>query len=210
MVIKQKKEERLLKVSCDEIGIGKASQIIENGGIVVFPTDTVYGIGCNPYNIESVRKVYKIKSRDFAKPFPVLVSSKETASQIVEFDEISKKLVEKFWPGQLTIILKLTDMKLKESLNLTTNKIALRVPNHKCTLQLLGKCRYLIGTSANVSGQPSFFDPQECIKNIENYDIFVDGGTITSKGESTIIEMQNEEIKIIREGSLSKEEILKA
>ncbi|MHA7734074.1 L-threonylcarbamoyladenylate synthase [Nitrosopumilus sp. S6] len=196
-----------MKVNCDSEGIQKASQIIEDGGIVVFPTDTVYGIGCNPYNKESAKKVYEIKSRDFAKPFPVLVYSKEIANQIVEFDEISKKLVEKFWPGQLTIILKLKDMKLKESLNLT-DKIALRVPNHKCTLQLLEKCKYLVGTSANVSGQPSFFDPQECIKNVENYDVFVDGGTITSKGESTIVKIENEDIKIIREGSLSREEIL--
>ncbi|QDI89258.1 threonylcarbamoyl-AMP synthase [Candidatus Nitrosopumilus sp. SW] len=207
MVIKQKKEDKVLKVNCDSEGIQKASQIIENGGIVVFPTDTVYGIGCNPYNKESAKKVYEIKSRDFSKPFPVLVYSKEIANQIAEFDEISKKLAEKFWPGQLTIILKLKDAKLKESLNLT-DKIALRVPNHKCTLQLLEKCKYLVGTSANVSGQPSFFDPQECIKNVENYDVFVDGGTITSKGESTIIEIENEKIKIIREGSLSKEEIL--
>ncbi|KAF6245648.1 L-threonylcarbamoyladenylate synthase [Nitrosopumilus sp. b2] len=196
-----------MKVNCNKEGIGKASEIIEKGGIAVFPTDTVYGIGCNPYDKKAVKKVYEIKSRDFAKPFPVLVFSKEIASQIADFDDKSKKIVEEFWPGQLTIILKLTDMKLKESLNLA-DKIALRVPNHKCTLELLEKCKYLIGTSANVSGQPSFFDSQECIKNVENYDVFVDGGTITSKGESTIIEIEDGQIKIIREGSLSKEEIL--
>ncbi|KFM19658.1 tRNA threonylcarbamoyladenosine biosynthesis protein RimN [Marine Group I thaumarchaeote SCGC AAA799-P11] len=206
MVIKQKKYYKSLKVNCDNEGIAKASQIIEQGGIVVFPTDTVYGIGCNPYNKESAKKVYEIKSRDFSKPFPVLVYSKEIAKQIAEFDEISEKLAEKFWPGQLTILLKLKDMKLKESLNIT-DKIALRVPNHKCTLQILEKCKYLVGTSANVSGQSSFFDPQECIKNVENYDVFVDGGTITSKGESTIVEIEDGKVKIIREGSLSKEEI---
>lgn len=197
-----------MKVNCDKEGIEKASKVIENGGIVVFPTDTVYGIGCNPYNKESAKKVYEIKSRDFSKPFPVLVYSKEIASQIAEFDEISEKLVEEFWPGQLTILLKLKDEKLKESLNLS-DKIALRVPNHKCTLALLEECHCLIGTSANVSGQPSFFDPQECIKSVENYDVFVDGGTITSKGESTIVTIEDGKIKIIREGSLSKEEILK-
>lgn len=209
MVIKQKKEDNPLKVNCDKEGIEKASQVIKQGGIVVFPTDTVYGIGCNPYNKKSVKKIYEAKSRDFAKPFPVLVYSKEIASQIAHFDNAAEKIVKKFWPGPLTIILKLTDNKLKKSLNLT-DKIALRVPNHNCTLELLKKCNFLIGTSANVSGQSSFFDPQECIKNVENYDIFVDGGTITSKGESTIIEIENDEIKIIREGSLSKEEILDA
>ncbi len=195
-----------MKVNCDKEGIEKASQIINQGGIAVFPTDTVYGIGCNPYNRDSVRKIYEIKSRDISKPFPVLVYSKEIAEKIAFFDEFTKKIVEKFWPGTLTIILKLTDAELKKSLNVT-DKIAVRVPNHKCTLELLKKCNFLVGTSANISGQSSFTNPDECFKNIQKYDVFVDGGIITSKTESTIIEIENEKIKIIREGSLSYEEI---
>jgi len=196
----------MLKVNCDKEGIEKASQIINQGGIIVFPTDTVYGIGCNPYNKDSVRKIYEIKSRNISKPFPVLVYSKEVAEKIAFFDEYTKKIAEKFWPGTLTIILKLTDTELKKSLNVT-DKIALRVPDHKCTLELLKKCNFLVGTSANISGHASFTNPDECFNNIQKYDIFVDGGMITSKTESTIIEIENEKIKIIREGSLSYEEI---
>ncbi len=197
-----------MKVNCDEEGIEKASQIINQGGIAVFPTDTVYGIGCNPYNKNSVRKIYEIKSRNILKPFPVLVYSKDIAKRIVFFDKIAEKIVERFWPGPLTIILKLTDENLKKSLNLT-DKIAVRVPNHKCTLELLKKCNFLVGTSANISGHSSFTNPDECFKNIQKYDVFVDGGIISSKAESTIIEIENEEIKIIREGSLSHEEVLR-
>ena len=196
-----------MKVNCDKEGIEKASQIINQGGIAIFPTDTVYGIGCNPYNKESVRKIYDIKSRDISKPFPVLVYSKEIAEKIVLFDEFTKKIIERHWPGPLTIILKLTDENLKESLNVT-DKIAVRIPNHKCTLELLKECNFLVGTSANISGHKSFTNPDECFNNIQKYDVFVDGGIITSKSESTIIEIENEEIKIIREGSLSYEEIL--
>jgi len=196
-----------LKVTCNKEGIEKASQIINQGGIVVFPTDTVYGIGCDPYNKDSVRKIYEIKSRKISKPFPVLVYSKDIAERIAFFDEFTKKIVERFWPGPLTIILKLTDENLKESLNVT-DKIAIRVPNHKCTLELLKKCNFLVGTSANISGHASFTNPDECFNNFRKYDVFVDGGIITSKSESTIIEIENEEIKIIREGSLSHEEIL--
>ena len=206
MIIKQKRIEWILKVNCDKEGIEKASQIINQGGIAIFPTDTVYGIGCNPYNKDAVRKIYEIKSRDISKPFPVLVYSKEIAEKIAFFDEFTKKIVKKFWPGTLTIILKLTDAKLKKSLNVT-DKIAIRIPNHKCTLELLKKCNFLVGTSANISGQSSFTNPDECFKNIQKYDVFVDGGIITSKTESTIIEIENEKIKIIREGSLSYEEI---
>ncbi|MCH7966454.1 MAG: threonylcarbamoyl-AMP synthase [Thaumarchaeota archaeon] len=197
-----------MKVNCDEEGIEKASQIINQGGIAVFPTDTVYGIGCNPYNKNSVRKIYEIKSRNILNPFPVLVYSKDIAKRIAFFDKIAEKIVERFWPGPLTIILKLTDENLKKSLNLT-DKIAVRVPNHKCTLELLKKCNFLVGTSANISGHSSFTNPDECFKNIQKYDVFVDGGIISSKAESTIIEIENEEIKIIREGSLSHEEVLR-
>ena len=70
------------------------------------------------------------------------------------------------------------------------------------------KCNFLVGTSANISGCLPYTNPDECFKNLHNYDIFIDGGTITSESESTIIEIENEEIKIIRKGSLTKEEIL--
>jgi len=198
-----------LRVSCDKIGIERAIQIINKGGIVIFPTDTVYGIGCNPYNKTSVEKIFEIKSRDVTKSFPILAYSIETAEKIVNFDRISKRIVEKFWPGPLTLILKVTDKEIKKSLNLK-DKIAIRVPNHKCTLEILKKCDFLVGSSANISGKASFTNPEEGIKNLQDYDIFVDGGIITSNGESTIIEIENEEIRIIREGSLTKEEILQA
>ncbi len=196
-----------MKVDCNLEGIKKAVEIINQGGVIIFPTDTVYGIGCNPYNKKSVEKIYDIKSRNISKPFPILAYSKEIAEKIAFFDEYSKKIVEQFWPGPLTIILKLTDENLKKSLNVV-DKIAIRVPNHKCTLDLLKKCNFLVGTSANISGQLSSTNPDECLKNMQNYDIFVDGGMITSKAESTIIEIENKKIKIIRKGSISKEEIL--
>ena len=207
MIIKRKRIKQVLKVVCNKTGIEDAARIITNGGIAVFPTDTTYGIGCNPYNKEAVKKVYDIKSRDRSKPFPILVYSKEIAEKIILFDNLSKKIVEKFWPGALTIILPSADIKLKDSLGVK-EKIAIRIPNHKCTLKLLEKCNLLIGTSANISGESSVTDPNECMKNLQNYDIFLDGGPIISKGESTIIEIENEKIKIIREGALSKKEIL--
>ena len=197
----------IMKVNCQDKGIKKAVEIIENGGVIIFPTDTVYGIGCNPYDANAVKKIYEIKSREKIKSLPVLVSSIEIVKQISIIDEFTEKIIKKYWPGPLTLILKLKDKNLKESLNLE-DKIAVRIPNSVCTLKLLNKCNLLVGTSANVSGDSSFTDPQECMKNVKNYDIFVDGGTITSKGESTIIEIENEKIHVIREGALKKEDIV--
>jgi L-threonylcarbamoyladenylate synthase len=196
-----------LKLDCNKEGIEKTSQIIEKGGIVVFPTDTVYGIGCNPYNLNSVKKIYEIKSRAEMKSLPVLAYSLEIVKEITLIDKFTEKIIKKYWPGPLTLILTLTDQKLKKSLKLQ-NKIAVRIPDSKCTLKLLEKCKLLVGTSANISGNSSHTNPDECIKNIKNYDIFLNGGTITSKGESTIIEIENEEIKIIREGVLKIEDIM--
>lgn len=196
-----------LKVDCDKEGIEKTFQVIKKGGIVVFPTDTVYGIGCNPYNANAVEKIYEIKSREKIKSLPVLAYSLDTVKEIARIDTFTEKIINKYWPGPLTLILELTDKKLKKSLNLD-NKIAVRIPDSECTLKLLEKCGLLVGTSANISGSSPSTDPKECLKNITNYDVFLNGGTITSKGESTIIEIENEEIKIIRKGVLKKEEIM--
>ena len=195
-----------MKVDCDEKGIEKTWQVIKKGGITIFPTDTVYGIGCNPYNINAVKKIYEIKSRDKIKSLPVLAYSLDIVKEITCIDPFTEKIIKKYWPGPLTLILKLTDEKLKKSLKLE-NKIAVRIPDSKCTLKLLEKCGLLVGTSANISGDLSYTDPDECLKNIKNYDVFLNGGTITSKGESTIIEIENDEIKIIREGALKMEDI---
>jgi L-threonylcarbamoyladenylate synthase len=197
-----------LKVKCNKEGIEKASKIIKSGGVVVFPTDTVYGIGCDPYNKEAIQKIYKIKSRESSKSLPILAFSKDVAAKIVEFDKNAEKIAEKIWPGPLTLILKLTDEKLKESLNID-NKIAIRVPRHQCTLELLEKCNFLVGTSANISGTGPFRNSEECYQNIQDFDLFLDGGTITSDGESTIIEFEEGKLKIHREGVLTRKEIMK-
>ncbi len=197
-----------MKVKCNKEGIEKASKIIKSGGIVVFPTDTVYGIGCDPYNKEAIQKIYKIKSRESSKSLPILAFSKEVATKIAEFDKNAEKIAEKIWPGPLTLILKLTDEKLKASLNIDS-KIAIRVPKHQCTLELLEKCDFLVGTSANISGMGPFRNPEECYQNIQDFDLFLDGGTITSGGESTIIEFEEGKLKIHREGVLTRKEIMK-
>jgi len=196
-----------LKVSCNSDGIDIAIKSIQNGGIVVFPTDTVYGIGCDPYKIKSVEKIYTIKKRESTKFFPILGFSKNELEKIVEFDHKSSILAEKLWPGAITLVLKIKDEKIRNNLGLQ-NKIGVRVPNDKCILKILKKCKLLIGTSANISGSTPFFDPQKCFENVSGYDVFVDGGKIPSKNESTVVEIENGELKIIREGNVTTEKIM--
>ena len=198
---------KTLKAKCDLNSIRTAVTIIKKGGIVVFPTDTVYGIGCDPYNKKAVQAIYRIKNRDPIKQFPILGFSKNVLSKIAIFDKLTNKIAEKFWPGPITIILPLKDKKLKKSMNLD-KKIAVRVPNNQCALDLLEQCNLLIGTSANISNSTSYRDPKEFEKKFTVYDFLLDGGIIPSTTESTIIEINKKGIKIHREGSISKQEIL--
>lgn len=196
----------MLNVVCNTQGIELAVKTFHNGGLVVFPTDTVYGIGCDPYNSEAVNAIYKIKKRDKKKIFPVLGYSKDEIAKIAIFDEKLDRVAEKFWPGQVTLLLKIKEMTLKKSLKIE-DKIAVRVPNNKCVLSLLKECKLIVGTSANISGMQSFKDPNECRSKFTGYDTFVDGGIISSIGESTIVEM-DDKLKILREGTISEKEIL--
>jgi L-threonylcarbamoyladenylate synthase len=198
---------KTLKVKCDPEGINIAITSIKKGEIVVFPTDTVYGIGCDPYNQNSIKSIYQIKNRSPSKLFPILGFSKKELSEIAFFDERANKIAEKYWPGEITLVLKLKDEKLKKILKLD-KKIAVRVPNNACILSILKECKLIVGTSANISDSKSFRDPEECIRNISGYDLFVDGGIIPNKRESTVIDI-DKEIKVLRKGNISEEEIRK-
>ena len=98
-----------MKISCSNTDISLAAKVISSGGIVVFPTDTVYGIGCDPYSHEAVRSLYKIKKRKKTKSFPIIGYSKNDLEEIAEFNTLAEKIARKFWPGQVTLILKVKD-----------------------------------------------------------------------------------------------------
>ena len=195
-----------MKISCNDVDIQIASKVINDGAIAIFPTDTVYGLGCNPYNHDAVLSLYEIKKRKRTKHFPVIGYSKKELEKIAEFNPLEEKIAEKFWPGPITLILKVKDEEIQKSLELE-GKIALRVPNNQCILALLKECKLLVGTSANISGTATFNDPKECSENLSGYDLFMDGGIISSQGESTIVEIENNDVKIIRKGNISEEMI---
>ena len=185
----------------------KQVQSIKNGEVVLFPTDTVYGIGCNPYDENAVDRVYRLKKRNRIKPLPILGYSKYDLESIVKFDDITNRITDKFWPGQLTIVLPLIDDKLKKlSGGLTT--LAVRVPNNKCTLSLLKECKLIIGTSANISGEKPFTDPKNIENGVPDCDVLLNDGEIQSSGTSTIIEIKNGGIRILRSGSISEKDLV--
>ena len=194
-------------VQCDKSGIRTALEIINKGGVIVFPTDTVYGIGCDPYNHDAVNRIYKIKGRRKTKQLPILGYSKKDIEKIALFDKLSEKIADRFWPGPITLILKVKEKEIEKSLGLK-GKIAVRVPNHPCVLSLLRECRLLIGTSANFSGSVAFDDSKKIANKFSGYDLLLDGGKIPCSGESTISEVVDNELKIIREGKIKAESLV--
>ena len=197
-----------MRISCNNVGVQKAAQIINKGGIVIFPTDTVYGIGCDPYNQKAVLSLYKIKKREKTKPLPVIGYSKKELEKIAEFNDKAEKIAEMFWPGAITLILKVKDENIKKSLGLG-KKIAVRVPNNQCALSLLKECKLLVATSANISGTTSLTDPNDCKRDLNGYDLLIDGGILSDNGESTIVEIDENKLRVVRSGSVSEEELKK-
>ena len=179
-------------------------QIVNNGGIIAYPTDTVYGLGCNPYMPNSVEKIFKLKIRE-NKPLPLLCDSLESALKIASFDKISLKLAEKFWPGPLTILAPLKDYSLK-SLTRGSEFIGLRVPNHNDSLLLISECGgYLVGTSANLSGYNSNHFASSVISQLPDIDAILINDIKDHSKESTIVKVENDEIIILRLGSIDSQ-----
>ena len=194
-------------LACDQNGINQAAATIKNGGVIVFPTDTVYGLGCDPRNVKAVESIFRIKKRRESKQLPILGYSKEEVSKIAIFDDVSSKIADRFWPGQVTLVLKLKDNEIKKAMNLN-DKIAVRVPSHPCVLALLKECKLIVGTSANFSGYPASSDSKKVQENFSGYDVFLDGGTISNSTSSTIIEVKDGILKILRQGKITKAEII--
>lgn len=194
-----------MKVKCDSTGIRLAVDAIKNGKVIIFPTDTVYGMGCDPFDSDAVRMIFELKHRDVSKHLPVLGYSQDVLAEIADLDESHMRLASRFWPGPLTIIAPLKDKRLQKSMGLE-DKIAVRVPKNSCALEILKECKFLVGTSANVSGQNPSVDPDECFGRFEDISVFIDGG-ITRGSESTIVE-QDGGMKILRRGAISDGELL--
>jgi len=188
----------------------KCGSIVKDGGILVYPTDTVYGIGCNPYLDEAVERVIEIKGRSRTKPFPVLASNIHYVEKIALLGKIGKHLATIFWPGALTIISPLLDPKISKYVTGGKSTIGVRVPKNKCTAALLKHCKYIVGTSANESGKiPSKSVSEVILSSLRGFDAILDGGKIKKGGESTVLDLTASVPKLIREGAISSNEISK-
>jgi len=194
---------------CSEEAAIKCALLVKNGGIVVFPTDTIYGIGCDPYNDSAVKRIFMIKGRDEKKPLPVLTYNSSSAQEIALLGRTGRALAQRFWPGALTIVAPLTDRNISHKVVAGSSSLAVRVPANKCILMLLRHCKYLVGTSANLSGEESINSAKDVLDSrLQGYDAILDGGQTENGMESTIIQIGGKP-KILREGAIKPTEVLR-
>lgn len=189
----------------------QAAELIKQGKIVVFPTETVYGIGTNGLNENAVKKLYEVKKRPINKPISLLVSDIKMVEQIAkDITEIEYKIMEKFFPGPLTIILKKKDI-VPDIVTAGQNTVGVRMPSGEIARKLVEIAGVPIAApSANISGEPSGTNLQEIKKHLkENVDYFIDGGESELGIASTIVQVVNGEITILRQGNITLEQIKK-
>jgi len=199
---------KLLRIGNESIR--EAAATILKGGLVVYPTDTVYGLGCHPFDKGAVNKVADVKRRDRGN-LPVLVASIEKAKELGELDGDAETLALRFWPGPLTIVVS-SRAEFPPGVVGTDRMVGLRVPGRKDTLDLISMCGgSLVGTSANISGSPSTTRAEEALKTFEGkVDLVLDGGPLSKSAESTVVRVRGKHVDILREGAVSRQEIVMA
>lgn len=193
--------------------ISKAVQILSRGGVIVFPTETVYAIAADAANDGAIKKIQHFKSREIRKPFSIFVSDIYQAKSVAEMNESAVKLFSRFFPGPLTIILKKSEnSSISKFVNQVEDTIGIRMPDHALSMQILKAFgRPIVATSANISGknEDSIYS-QKVIENFPDVDLIIDTGETEYKNFSTVVDLSSGEINILREGVIKGEQVLKA
>ena len=172
------------------------------GKVVCFPTDTVYGVGALIDDTDAIKRIYYLKSRDITKPLAVLTGTKDIRKYVLEISDFSKQLMDKHWPGALTLVFKKSNL-INDLVTSGFDTVGLRMPNSKIALTILNHFGLLATTSVNISGNTPINDVDEIIKNFSNdIDYLVIDKEETSNISSTVIDVTTEQYKILRQGDI--------
>ena len=189
--------------------IEKVIKKLKAGGVVILPTDTVYAVAADCLNEDAVIKLYEFKHRNFSNPCNILVSNIEMIKKVTKgISNAEERIIKRFFPGALTIVFEKNNV-IPSIVNSNLSTIGIRMPDNKFLLELINNFgRPIVATSLNFAGKKSMTNvnnlPEEFLRHS---DLIVDGGEAAIGIASTIIKIENEEIKILREGPISKEEL---
>lgn len=194
------KKIKLLKVDPDNpdtSAIEEAARAIRDGGLVAFPTETVYGLAANLLNKEAIERLYRVKRRPKNKPFTIHVSNMDMVREIApDISDPAGRLIDKFWPGPLTIILNSKDRE----------KVGFRMPANRIALSLIEICGVpVVAPSANISGNRPPKSADEVLSDLDDgIDMILDGGPTEVGVESTVVDATASPYKVLRTGAISE------
>jgi L-threonylcarbamoyladenylate synthase len=190
-----------------------AAELLTRGRVIGVPTDTVYGLAADPFNLAAVEEIYRVKGRPEARALPILVNSIDQAMQLVRAHppQNFRRLAEKFWPGALTLVVDAAHrMPLKVTAN--TGRVALRLPSSAVIAALIDEFQGPItGTSANLTGEPSCVSGEEVLQQLgKRLPLILDVGELGASLASTIVVLREDTWKVVREGVIPNADIEKA
>jgi L-threonylcarbamoyladenylate synthase len=181
-----------------------------NGDVIIFPTDTVFGIGCIATNTKAIEKIYKLKGREKTKSLLLNVANITTIKKFAKVSKLDNLLIKKFMPGALSLILNVKNQTPLSHYVIKDNKVGIRIPNNQTLLKILKKIKLpLISSSCNLSGKPACINAKDAEKIFGKDIIILDSYEKLSGLSSTIIDTTEKEIKYIREGKIKFKEIKK-
>lgn len=192
--------------------IEEAVSVIKSGGVIVFPTDTVYGLGADATNESAVRRIFKIKQRPEDKPVPLLISDLEMAKKLSYFDKRVEEILLSAWPGPVTVLLQAKGGVLPQLVTAGRQTIGLRIPDYKIAHFLTAKCGVpLVATSANISGEPSSNKIADVVAQFEKEgfkpDLILDAGDLRFVEPSTVLDLSKGKPIITRVGLVNKKKL---
>lgn len=195
-------------MSANDSAIPVILQVLNEGGLVAFPTDTVYGLGCSIINSAAIERIYQVKERSHLKSIAALIGSPEQIHLLVsQLPPAADKLIRRFFPGALTLVVpRRTDLPSNLSASLT---IGVRMPDHPFATTLLQRTGPLAVTSANISGEANPITAQDVLAQLDGrIELVVDGGACPGGIPSTVVDCTQPNVSILRPGGISREAIL--
>lgn len=192
-------------VLVEKVNIEDVVSMLQHGEVVAFPTETVFGLGVKFGSLEYLEKIYELKKRDHSKAVTLMVPRKEDIEQYAYVDDKTKKVINAFMPGMITLILKKKDL-VDDSYTAGLKTIGIRIPDDPFVLKLLEKVGPMLVTSANMSGTPALLNDQEVYQVFKGKIPLIVKGKCVNNLASTVVQV-DEEIKILRQGLISQEMI---
>ena len=198
-----------LELSSEDGGVlASAAEVLLAGGVAIFPTDTVYGMGALPRYSEALKRIYEMKDRPLGMPLPLLLSDISQVGTVSSFDSESlRTLATAFWPGPLTLVLP-DAVEASNNFVAQDGTIAVRSPDHGFIQSLCKVVGPIAATSANLHGEPTPLRISGMPKAFEAVDLMIDGGECAYGSASTILDLSKERVEVLREGPITKDSIL--